>query len=707
MPNHFRWTLVVAGLMFIMISCKRDSQTNWDTGILAPLATTNLSIANLVQDTILQTNPDSSLSIVYQSTVYSLNLAEQFIHIPDTSIGQKYTLDSLVLPNIRVRQNVSLGQIANNLIATGQTTLGDFLIAHNGQQTTIPAVSNLTIAPFYFNAANYFKSATLSYANILISVVNHFPIPIQNVSFQLRDSLSNALLLSANIPNIPSQDSVTNDYILQNVTIGSTLKLSITGFSIPGTGSGTVLLDTSQYISIWAWITNIKVDSAIAIFPSQDIISQDQEITQNIGNGRLFTFVDCNSGQLQVKLTNALQQPLRLTYKLLGAYNKFGLPLTAVSTVPAAQNGQLGSINQSYDLTGYSINLTGTNGTLFNTYTQIILAHIDSTGIETPISENDSIHIQYFINNIKPNYIKGYAGRDTISYTGSSPFSFASLFSSSAPNALKFNKASISVSIDNGIGVDGTVIINNLTGVNANGTSVSLMDNSSNPVIGRPLYIGRATDFPLTPNISTFNINSATSNINAFINNLPSQINYNVQIKTNPHGNTGTYSDFAYLTSGLNVNLNVNLPLSLIANNLILKDSFNFSLGYSQKDVANILNGTLHVIIDNKFPLQANITLVAYDSAWNQLDTLLSNAQVNAAPINSNCRATQTTRSILNVPASAQVINQLRFAKHAIMTVVFNTKSSNVTCNGQYLKIYSDYNIAATITGDFNYKVKF
>ena len=138
-----------------------------------------------------------------------------------------------------------------------------------------------------------------------------------------------------------------------------------------------------------------------------------------------------------------------------------------------------------------------------------------------------------------------------------------------------------------------------------------------------------------------------------------------------------------------------------------MKDSFNFSLGYSQKDVANILNGTLHVLIDNKFPLQANITLIAYDRAWNQLDTLLSNAQVNAAPINSSCRATQTTRSILNIPASAQVINQLRFAKHAIMTVVFNTKSSNTTCNGQYLKIYSDYNIAATITGDFNYKVKF
>jgi hypothetical protein len=384
-----------------------------------------------------------------------------------------------------------------------------------------------------------------------------------------------------------------------------------------------------------------------------------------------------------------------------------GNTLTATTNIAAAQNSASGTISQTYDLAGYAINLTGPNGDQFNTYTQIVIAHIDSTGIETHISNTDSIHIKYTLQNIKPNYIKGYAGRDTISYTGSSPFSFASLFSSSAPNALRFNKASISVSIDNGLGIDGNVLINSLSSVNANGTTVNLIDNSTNPVIGRPLYIGKATDFPLTPSISTFNLNSNTSNINDFISNMPSKINYNVLIKTNPHGNTGTYSDFAYLTSGMNVNVNVNIPLSLMANNLILKDSFNFSLGYSQKDVANILNGTLHLIVNNKFPLQANITLLAYDANWNLLDTLLTNAQIDAAPLNSTCRVTQSTRSILNVTANAQMIDKLRTATHAVMTVVFNTRSSNATCNGQFLNIYSDYNIAATITGDFNYKVKF
>jgi hypothetical protein len=69
------------------------------------------------------------------------------------------------------------------------------------------------------------------------------------------------------------------------------------------------------------------------------------------------------------------------------------------------------------------------------------------------------------------------------------------LFAGNSSNALKFDKASISVSIENGIGVDGQVLINSLTSINSNGTTVPLVDQSANPVIGRTLYINKATDF--------------------------------------------------------------------------------------------------------------------------------------------------------------------------------------------------------------------
>jgi hypothetical protein len=571
----------------------------------------------------------------------------------------------------------------------------------------LPAISGLTISPFNFNASSFFQTATLSDDSILFVVQNQLPIPLQNINFKLTNTNApNPPILTGFIPYIAPYSNYYTGYRFHGNTVQAGITFTITSFSTPGTNHALVLIDTSNYITVSVHINDIKVHDAIAAFPSQDIISLNQELTQNVG-ARKFTYIDCKEGTLDVQITSAIQQPLKLTYKMVGAYDKSGNPLVATSLVPAAQNGVLSTVTQSYDLSGYSINLTGVDGTKFNTYTQIISAHIDSTGIQTHISSTDSVHIQYFLRGIKPNYIKGYAGRDTIHFQGNSPFTIANLFAGNSPNALKFDKASISVSIENGIGVDGQVNINSLTGVNSNGTTVALTDNSSSPVIGRTLYIGKATDFPLTPKTTTFNINSATSNVSSFISNLPNQINYDVLIKTNPYGNRGTYDDFAYLTSPMKVNVDVNIPLSLIASNLTLLDTFNFSLGYSKKDVANIKDGTLHLIMYNKFPLQANVTLMAYDSAWNFLDTLMTNAQLDPAAVDNTCRATVAKKTIIDVNASAAVIDKLRSATHAVMRVVFNTKSSNTTCNGQYLKIYSDYDIKATITGDFTYKVKF
>ena len=41
----------------VISSCKKDAKTNWDTELLIPIATTNLTLRNLVKDTgILKTN---------------------------------------------------------------------------------------------------------------------------------------------------------------------------------------------------------------------------------------------------------------------------------------------------------------------------------------------------------------------------------------------------------------------------------------------------------------------------------------------------------------------------------------------------------------------------------------------------------------------------------------------------------------------------
>ena len=62
--------LFLAVVIFVATSC-RNKESGWDTNLLTPIATANLSIANLVSDTLLTTNADNSLNLVYKKNIYS------------------------------------------------------------------------------------------------------------------------------------------------------------------------------------------------------------------------------------------------------------------------------------------------------------------------------------------------------------------------------------------------------------------------------------------------------------------------------------------------------------------------------------------------------------------------------------------------------------------------------------------------------------
>ena len=59
---------------------------------------------------------------------------------------------------------------------------------------------------------------------------------------------------------------------------------------------------------------------------------------------------------------------------------------------------------------------------------------------------------------------------------------------------------------------------------------------------------------------------------------MPDQISFSGEVEINPNGNTLNYQDFAYETSAIEGNLNMQLPLSFIANDLSLSQETNFNL---------------------------------------------------------------------------------------------------------------------------------
>lgn len=703
--KYFFITIV---LLLLLSACRKQGQkASWDADFTTPLVNTTLDLTNLSKDSIIKVNPDNSLLIDYSNTLYEFNLADQFIHIPDTSIYQSYSINQINLGNIHINYKATLGSMADAMVASGnssQVFIGNFIKNQHGQYANIPPVSGLQPSPFQFDASQFFTHLSVSSAKIEFWLVNKFPVDITNVQFELRNTNTNVLLFSDVIGLVRAKDSVYYSRYINNVELENNITFKVTNISSPGTNGVPQLIDTNDYVDLHGGISQIQVTDAIAKFPAQELVGSDGEITLDLGD-RKFTYVDCRSGQLIVTIKSNIQEKVKLKYILKGAYDKFGRPLVKETQVPESTGGsQLSSISETFDLSGYSISLTGSDGAKFNTYTQVLSARIDSTGIERHISNLDSLYFEYKLINIKPNYIKGYAGVDTVSVNGDAAFDFLNIFANSQPNSLKFEDLDLRLTIENGIGLEGDVTIQNLSGTNANGNTVNLTTNTGG-IIGTPQRVPAATDFPFTPAYKSIGVNSNNSNVNTFLSNLPNKIHYDMFLKTNPRGNLQTYDNFAYLESRMKVKLDVQLPLSLLANNLILTDSIDFSLGNTADEIENIKDGILYFHINNKFPIEANLSFVVYDENWQLLDTLMANELVKAADLNANCKADNEKKTILSMTLSEERKEKIKNARHAKIISVFNTRA-NASCNNQFVKIYSDYKLKVVVGARFNYKVK-
>ncbi len=67
-----------------MFSCRKNiGNANWDISLLTPLINTSMGVNNLLADSILQVNPDTSLKIVYNSTLYNFGV-DSLVNFPDT-----------------------------------------------------------------------------------------------------------------------------------------------------------------------------------------------------------------------------------------------------------------------------------------------------------------------------------------------------------------------------------------------------------------------------------------------------------------------------------------------------------------------------------------------------------------------------------------------------------------------------------------------
>jgi hypothetical protein len=434
--------------------------------------------------------------------------------------------------------------------------------------------------------------------------------------------------------------------------------------------------------------------------PGSSFYSNDEERTLNISNDVELNYAMIESGFIEIEVYSEIKEKIIITYTIPSA-TKNGDTLELKEIIPAGTISQDGYFKKLIDLSGYELDLTGTSKSEVNTFITRAVGTVD-TNAATPVSIAAGEKITYFnkLIDIVPFFVRGYFGNQQFRF--GPEISNTTAFSMIASGTLDLEQVDVNLEFKNGIGVDAQLILNQFSTINTNSVSNAILSHSS---IGTPLNLNRSQLTYSVPevNYTSYNIamNSSNSNTDQLIEIFPNQIQYDISLNVNPLGNISGGNDFVYKKHSLETNLNVEFPLSLIANNLTLEDMVDFSL--SEESVSGrIIDGTLFLYANNGYPFDANIQLALYDENFNFLQNLTVNNQIQSATVDAALKVINKKESVISIPLNGADIDNLYLSKHILLSIAFTT-----VAQPQFIKIYEGYEIDIKMVGDFSYNVDF
>ncbi len=116
--------IFVIAILFVFTTCKKEKAfPSWDTDVLSPLLKSTLTLKDLLTDSLLKENPDSSLKLIYHSGFYSL-VIDSLLTIPDTSL--KYVYPPFPISYYHLDSN----EIVMSNIGTTNFNMGNVLLSY-------------------------------------------------------------------------------------------------------------------------------------------------------------------------------------------------------------------------------------------------------------------------------------------------------------------------------------------------------------------------------------------------------------------------------------------------------------------------------------------------------------------------------------------------------------------------------------------------
>ncbi len=400
------------------------------------------------------------------------------------------------------------------------------------------------------------------------------------------------------------------------------------------------------------------------------------------------------SGQLDVAIASMMDGQIIGNFSLPGA-SLNGVPFSVQQLLPPGTPGSPSTAHTSKPLDGYVFDLRGPGLDAVNTLATSINYSNSPEGNVISITNQDSLLalVSYF--DIVPQYATGSFGTRIIAVEPAS--TELDLFQNIS-GTLDLDQVTANFRIRNGIGVDAQANIQYIRSHNSySGNNVDLIGS----ITSGPLNIDRAIDLgnSFQTGSNTFILDQGNSNIDLFLENLPDQIEYAMDITINPLGNISNGHDFLYHDSKLTAEMEVDVPLRLIATHLTLRKTVDVDLPGSS-DAHAWKSGILHLFAENGFPFSASIELAVVDPDGQVLAVLTPGGTVASGVLGVDGFVASSTASRVDVELNPSQMNLLQQTGKLLITAAFNTVDQS-----QHVQIIDRYRMDLQLTVNANYTV--
>jgi hypothetical protein len=409
------------------------------------------------------------------------------------------------------------------------------------------------------------------------------------------------------------------------------------------------------------------------------------------------------TGMVNVQIQNDLPGRIEVRYTIPSATLN-GIPFDTTFFVDPAFDASHGRfVSFSFNLAGYSLDFTGTNYDRINTLSTLFTARIDPNASNSvTATPTDTVAAFNTLTNIHPFYIRGYFGNST-EHVGPDESDF-SAFTKVISGNLGLDSLTMTMRLDNYVGMDARLTINNIWSRNSRNNQSVYLNNSQ---IGTPININRGTLTntwpPVNPSSYQFQFNNANSNAKALVENMPDKLGYDLTLVTNPLGNVSGNNDFLFTDFGINAYFDVEAPLSFYADTILFADtvSIDFSNISGKEDIGG---GAINIYAQNSFPFSSSLQIYMIDANGQIIDSIVSQPNVISAGLTTVASgytiSTGFTSSHLEIPLTYAQTQSLFLSTRLLIKAGFDTNSAP-----DYVRIYDTNRLDIQLSANFDYHI--